>query len=190
MSENAPKSRATLWLIVALCIAPVAASYVAYYLAPPARHTNYGELMDVAPLPNPRMRLVDGSAFEVSQLRGKWILLTVDTAQCDDACQRKLLVLRQLRLTQGKNSERVERVWLINDEAAIAESVTADFRGTWLVRAAGSELLARLPAAGAHAEYIYVVDPLGNIVLRYPRDAEPGRMIKDLTRLLKTSRIG
>lgn len=190
MSENAPRSRASLWLILALCIAPVAASYVAYYLAPPARHTNYGELMDVAPLPNPRMRLADGAEFEIGQLRGKWILLTVDSAPCGEACQRKLLVLRQLRLTQGKDSERIERVWLINDEAAIPASVTVDFRGTWLVRAATSQLLARLPATGALAEYIYVVDPLGNVVLRYPRDAEPGRMIKDLTRLLKTSRIG
>ena len=50
MSENAPRSRASLWLILALCIAPVVASYVAYYLALSARHTNYGELMNVAPL--------------------------------------------------------------------------------------------------------------------------------------------
>jgi cytochrome oxidase Cu insertion factor (SCO1/SenC/PrrC family) len=171
-------------------VAPVAASYVVYYLAPPARHTNYGELMNAAPLPNARLALADGSAFELNQLRGKWVLLTVDSARCDEACQRKLITLRQLRLTQGKDMQRVERAWLISDTAALADNVADDYRGTWLVRAAGSDLLQRLPADGELAGYIYVIDPLGNIVLRYPRDAEPGRMIKDLTRLLKTSGIG
>ena len=190
MSENAPKSRASLWLIGALCIAPVVASYFAYYVAPPARHTNYGELIDAPPLPNARLRLVDGTAFELNQLRGKWVLLTADSAQCGEACQRKLFTLRQLRLTQGKDMERIERAWLISDDAEIAAGVADDYRGTWLVRAAASELLKRLPAEGPLAEYIYIIDPLGNVVLRYARDAEPGRMIKDLTRLLKTSRIG
>ena len=195
MSENAPrKSRASLWLIAILCIAPVAASYVMYYVVPPERHTNYGDLMHAAPLPDARLKLADGSPFHLSQLRGKWILLTADSAQCNEACQRKLFTLRQLRLTQGKDMERIERAWLISDDAEIAKSVADkvadDYRGTWLIRATASELLTRLPAEGPLAGYIYVVDPLGNVVLRYASDAEPRRIIKDLTRLLKTSRIG
>ena len=181
MSENARKSRASLWLILALCIAPVVASYVMYYVLPPQQHTNYGELMDALPLPDPRLRLADGTAFQLSQLRGKWILLTADAAQCGEACQRK-------------NMDRIERAWLISDDAEIAKSVAdkvaQDFHGTWAVRAAASDLLKRLPADGPLAGYIYVVDPLGNVVLRYASDAEPARMIKDLSRLLKTSRIG
>jgi hypothetical protein len=59
-----------------------------------------------------------------------------------------------------------------------------------MIRAAGSELLGQLPVKSALADHIYVVDPLGNLVLRYPRDADPFRIIKDLARLLKTSRIG
>ena len=190
MSENAPKSRATLWLIGILCIAPVAASYYAYYVAPPERHTNYGELMNAPPLPDARLSLADGAAFNLHQLRGKWILLTVDTAQCGEACRRKLFTLRQLRLTQGKDMERIERAWLISDDVPLAAQLADDYRGTWLVRAAASELLKSLPAEGALDGYIYVIDPRGNPVLRYARDADPARMIKDLTRLLKTSRIG
>jgi cytochrome oxidase Cu insertion factor (SCO1/SenC/PrrC family) len=190
MSKSAPKNRKNLVLIAILCIAPVAASYFAYYFAPPARHTNYGELMNVPPLPDTPVRLADGAAFGMNQLRGKWVLLTADSAQCGEACRRKLFTLRQLRLSQGKDMERIERAFLINDDAALAESVAADFRGTWLVRAAASELLKRLPVRGPQADYIYVIDPLGNIVLRYTRDADPAGMIKDLTRLLKTSGVG
>lgn len=190
MSENKPDRRASLWLLGVLCIAPVVASYFAYYVMPPGSQTNYGELMDAMPLPDARLRLVDGAPFQLSQLRSKWVLLMADSARCDEACQRKLFTLRQLRLTQGKDMERIERAWLISDDAEIADRLAGDYRGTWLVRAAASELLKRLPADGSLAEYIYIIDPLGNVVLRYGRDAEPGKMMKDLTRLLKTSRIG
>ncbi len=190
MSEKAPKSRASLWLILALCVVPVAASYFFYFFAPPARHTNYGELIEAPPLPNAQLRLVDGAPFELGQLRGKWVLLMVDAADCKEACQRKLITLRQLRLTQGKDMDRIERAWLISDDAAVTANVEADYRGTWLIRAAATDVIKRLPAPDAPAAHIYVIDPLGNIVLRYPHDAEPARMIKDLTRLLRTSRIG
>ena len=190
MSENVPRSRINLWLIGALCVAPVVASYVAFYLLPPAGHTNYGELLETRPLPQARLQLIDGTPFQLDRLKGKWLLLMVDSGGCDEYCRRKLLNLRQLRLTQGKDMDRIERVWLFNDNTAPPAAVITDFPGTWLVRAAGSELLAQLPAQRTPADHIYVVDPLGNLVLRYPRDADPTKIIKDLARLLKTSRIG
>ena len=188
--DPADKNRWSLWLIVALCVAPVIASYVAYYLTPPTGHTNYGELINAPPLSPAQLRLVDGSPFEMSTLRGKWVLLMADSSQCNDACLRTLFMLRQLRLTQGREMERIERAWLISDDGAIAEKLAGEYRGTWLIRAGAREILKALPAQRPLTDYIYVLDPLGNIVLRYARDAEPGRMIKDLTRLLKTSRIG
>ena len=190
MSENARSSRTSLWLIGVLCLAPVVASYFAFYFAPPARHTNYGELLATGPLPDARLELADGTPFQLSRLRGKWVLLMVDSGACDEFCRRKLFVLRQLRLTQGKDMERIECAWLIADDVAPEAAVTGDFPGMWFVRAAGSELLGQLPAARVLADHIYVVDPLGNLVLRYPRDADPGGIIKDLVRLLKISVIG
>jgi glycine/D-amino acid oxidase-like deaminating enzyme len=114
----------------------------------------------------------------------------VDSGRCDEFCRRKLFTLRQLRLAQGKDMERVERVWLIDDDERPPPELAVDFEGTWQVRAAGSGLLKQLPAAPALADHIYVVDPLGNLVLRYARDADPGRVIKDLARLLRISGIG
>jgi len=190
MSENARSGRTSLWLIGALCAAPVVASYFAFYFAPPARHTNYGELMPTRPLPEARLQLADGTAFQFSRLKGKWVLLMVDVGGCDEFCQRKLFTLRQLRLAQGKDMERIERAWLISDDAVPPAAAVSAYQGTWLVRAAGSELLKQLPAGSSPADHIYIVDPLGNLVLRYPRDADPNKIIGDLTRLLKASRIG
>jgi len=190
MSESARGSRINLWLIGALCVAPVVASYFAFYVMPPAGHVNYGELMDARPLPPVPLRLVDGSPFELGRLRGKWILLTVDSGRCDENCRRKLFTLRQLRLAQGKDMERIERVWLIDDDAQPPRELATDYEGTWQVRAAGSELLRQLPVSSTLADHVYVVDPHGNLVLRYARDADPTRIIKDLARLLRASRIG
>jgi cytochrome oxidase Cu insertion factor (SCO1/SenC/PrrC family) len=190
MSENARRSRTNLLLVGALCAAPVIASYVAYYFVSPGSHTNYGELMETRPLPAARLQLTDGTVFQLERLKGKWLLLMVDSGGCNDFCQRKLFTIRQLRLAQGKDMERIERAWLISDAVAPSAAVMSSFQGTWMIRAAGSELLAQLPVKSALADHIYVVDPLGNLVLRYPRDADPLKIVKDLARLLKTSGIG
>jgi hypothetical protein len=86
--------------------------------------------------------------------------------------------------------ERVERAWLISDDALPRPDALAPYDGTWPVRAAGTGLLDAFPAPVSAADHIYLIDPLGNLMLRFPRDPEPGRMIKDLSRLLKTSRVG
>jgi len=190
MSENVRSNRINLWLIGALCAAPVIASYLAFYLARPQAHTNYGELMQTRPLPEARLQLADGAPFQLSRLKGKWILLMVDAGGCDEFCRRKLFTLRQLRLTQGKDMERIERAWLLSDDVTPSADVVSAYAGTWIVRATCSELLRQLPAARSLSDHIYVIDPLGNLVLRYARDADPVGIIKDLARLLKISRIG
>jgi hypothetical protein len=191
MSNDAPpQSRKTLWLVAAVCIAPFIASYTAYYFYQPEGRVNYGELMADKQLPAAALKLTDGKAFALSQLRGKWLFVTVDDAACDAYCEKKLWQIRQVRKTQGKYPERIERVWLVTGGGQPAPRLREEFEGTWLVDAAGSTVLEALPHAGARTDHIYLVDPLGNLVLRYPRDADPSRMRKDLERLLKISRIG
>ena len=191
MSDAAPRTKlASLWLMIALTAAPVAASYLIYYFWPPGHTINYGDLVGPRPLPDPALALADGSPFRLSQLRGKWVLVSVDSGRCDAHCEEKLLYMRQLRLTQGKDADRVERAWLIADDVPPRAAVVAQYPGTWLVRAAGVGLPGLFPSTAAVSDHIYLVDPLGNLMMRFPRDPDPRRMIKDLARLLKASRIG
>jgi hypothetical protein len=190
MPEKAPRSRASLWLIIALCAAPVVASYLTFYFFAPKSQVNYGELVGTRPLPVTAMQLTDGSPFGIERVRGKWVLLMADSGACGTDCAKKLFMLRQLRLAQGREMARIERVWLITDGAAPAAETVEAFSGTWLVRAAGSDLLKALPPEKGVEGFIYLADPLGNLVLRYPLDADPTLVIKDMTRLLKTSGIG
>lgn len=176
--------------MLALTVAPVAASYFIYYFWPPSRTVNYGDLIEPRRLPEARLALADGTPFQLSRLRGKWVLVMVDSGACDTSCQKKLYYMRQVRLAQGKEMERVERAFFINDGAAMAPDRMAPYAGTWMIRAAGSDVLPLFPAQGARSAHIYLIDPLGNLMLRYPPNPDPRRMIKDLQRLLKASRIG
>lgn len=189
-AENAKPERSlkTLWLLIAVCVAPIIASYVAYYFWQPSGQVNYGELLEPRPLPDAGLAGSDGARFEWSALKGKWVLAVVDAGGCDDHCRQKLVYIRQIRLAQSKETDRVERVWLLTDNTNPDATLLAQHPGLRVVRAAGSEAMKRLPAAGTPADHIYVIDPLGYLMMRYPRDADPRRILKDVARLLRHSK--
>ena len=201
MSEENPtekiaqrKSQRMLLLIAAVCLAPFVASFTLYYFWQPSGRVNYGELVEGVTLPASSLALLSnsgaGKPFDFTQLRGRWIFVTVDSGACDDYCQKKLWKMRQVRLTQGKYPERIERAWLVSDTQSVAPTVLKEYDGTWVASAQDNAVLKLLPHRDAQRDHIYLVDPLGNVVLRYPKDADPSLMKKDLTRLLKVSRIG
>lgn len=199
MSEENPpqpisaqrKSQRTLLLVAAVCIAPFVASFALYYFWQPSGRINYGELVEGITVPPGNLALSgSGKPFDFTQLRGRWIFVTVDSGACDDYCQKKLWKMRQVRLTQGKYPERIERAWLVSDTQSVAATVVKEYEGTWIASAQGNAVLTLFPYRDALRDHIYLVDPLGNVVLRYPKDADPSLMKKDLTRLLRVSRIG
>jgi hypothetical protein len=173
-----------------VAVLPLLAAYLLYFFWRPSSFTNYGELIAPTSLGDAVVLQGDGTRFDFAQLRGKWVLLMVDSGGCDAFCQGKLYRMRQVRLTQGQNMERIERAWLIDDDASPPARLLDEYAGTQRIRVKDSALLRRLPAAGSARAHIYVVDPLGNVILRYAGDADASGMKKDITRLLKVSRIG
>ena len=180
----------TLYAVIAVCVAPVVASYFAYYVAPPSGRTNYGTLIS-PPRPAPaemRMTGLDGQAFSFRSLAGKWVMVSASGGDCAERCAAALLQMRQQRLMTGKERDRVARVWLITDDAPVAPELLRDYDGTFFVRAQPAtvhELLAG--DGGALAGHVWLVDPMGNLMLRWPQDPEPQRVRKDLSRLLTAS---
>jgi hypothetical protein len=184
--EAVRKGRRTLLLLALITIAPVLASYAAYYWWPRDRQVNYGELLPTRPAPEVAGTRVDGKPFKLSDLRGKWVLVVAAGGACDASCAQALYAMRQSRTMQGREMERIERVWLVSDDAAPAPATLGEHPDLTVVRGPGPGLA----AFGAGADRIYLVDPLGNLVLAYPRDPDIKGVGKDLTRLLKASRIG
>ncbi|HMH17239.1 MAG TPA: cytochrome C oxidase subunit I [Burkholderiales bacterium] len=176
--------------ILAICAAPTVAAWFAYFVWPPQSRANYGELIEARPLPSLELRRLDGSLFRFSQLRGKWLMLQIGPGACAEACRKNLFNMRQSRLAQGKDAERIERVWLLSDAAVPDAVLLGDYAGMHVVRAPGSPLMTEFPGMRDPGGHIYVIDPLGNLMLRFPGDPDARRMMKDLARLLRASRIG
>ena len=188
------KNKIILLLVIAACAAPLIFSYVTYYLIKPETRTNYGALLDPRTYPIPQLALqtIDGQPANLNQFKGKWIFLQVDSANCDKACKEKLFFMRQIRLTQGKEMDRIERVWLITDKAPLETVLMREYDGTHLLRAQSAELRAWLPAETDTKieDHLYMIDPLGNLMMRFPKAGDPNKIKKDILKLLRASRIG
>ena len=186
-------SRLKLYLVIAICAAPVFASYYAYYFVRPDARSNYGALVEPQrPIPALHLKTLDGRPFDRAELRGKWVMLMVAGGDCDAACVDRLYHLRQVRLTTGKDRDRVLRVWLIPDTAPLPTTVIREYDGTEMLRADRAEIASWLNAGGASdfADRIYMVDPLGNLMMQFPKDADPNKTKRDVSKLLRASRIG
>jgi cytochrome oxidase Cu insertion factor (SCO1/SenC/PrrC family) len=182
---SAGKGRRTIYLIAALAIAPVVASYVVYYFFPRQASLNYGTLLPTAPAPAVNGTLYDGTPFRLDELRGRWVLVG-GGGVCDPACEKKLYATRQARTMQGKEQDRIVRAWLVTGDGPPGPAVLAGQPGLVVVRVAPNALEAFPGGDGA----VYLIDPLGNLVLRYPDDPDIRGIANDLARVLKASRIG
>jgi hypothetical protein len=180
------RARRTLALIAAVAIAPMLASYTIYYLFPREAGVNYGTLLPTAPAPAIAGTASDGTPFRLEDLRGRWVLIAGGEAGCDSACERSLYATQQARAMQGKDQDRIVRVWLDAGGGAIASERLAAMRGLTVARVPPAALAA-LPQAGRG---IVLIDPLGNVVLAYPADPDIKGLAKDLARVLRASGIG
>lgn len=181
--------RPLLW-IVAVCLLSLLASYGGYIWWRPAQQMNHGELLETRPLPATTLQEVSGRQFPFESLRGKWLLVTVQPAACDARCRLKLYYMRQVRTAQNENMMRIERLWLVTGAGVPAPDVLAEQPGLIVARPLDPAWLAALPVRREAGEHIYLIDPLGNLVLRYHDESDAKGMLKDLVRLLKVSRIG
>jgi hypothetical protein len=174
------RGRVKLALLLALFSIPLVAAWAVYVSGwASGSASNYGSLLPP--------RLLEDPAFVA--LRGKWILVQLDGAACDAGCEKKLYYMRQARRAQGRQMNRVERLWIVTGPGAPAPALLSAIEGTHLAHG-DAKLVAAFPSERAASDHIYLVDPLGNLMLRFPRDPNPSKMIKDLERLLKYSGFG
>lgn len=182
--------RSKFLLLVAVFVVPVVAAYLAYFGWRPAGHTNYGELIAVTPLQQTAGALHDGTPFDLNALQGKWVMVHVGPAACDADCAQQLYLMRQTRIAQGKEQSRIERLWVLAGDGTADPSLLQDHPGLHVWRPAESAFIGQFPAVAERAQHIYLVDPLGNLMLRFPAEPDPKRIMKDLKLLLKASQIG
>ncbi len=197
------RSRRPLILIFLLSLAPVVAAVLVYFNPEwrPSDSVNYGTLVQPQrPMPaaaDLQLTTLDGKPFDLNSLKGKWVLAAADVAECPESCARKLFVLRNSHASQGKNVERLARIWFITDDAPVPEKVLEAYKGAVMVRVKPEQLQQFLTtpagtgnAAEALAQPMWIIDPLGNLIMQYDVDADPVKVRKDISKLVYNSRIG
>lgn len=186
--------RIRMLLILLVCAMPVIASYFLYYVVKPGgRGTNYAELIQpTVALPSVDARLPDGRSVALQSLKGQWLLVVVGSGACDAACEKRLYLQRQLREMTGRERDRIDKLWLVVDDAPIAAPLQAAIEqspATQVLRLPRAAVAAWLKPAEGHAlhDHLYIVDPMGEWMMRAPADPDPARLKRDLERLLRAS---
>lgn len=186
--------RLKMLLVLFVCALPVIASYVAYFVIRPEGRTNYAALIQPQrPMPA-GLGLVElnGSAVDPDSLRGNWTLAVVAGAACDARCERHLWLVRQLRESLGRDKDRVDKLWLVDDTAVPKPELLASLaagtptRVLRVPREALGQWIEAEPGQPLEA-HLYVIDPLGHWMMRTPVEADPSRFKRDLERLLRAS---
>ena len=182
--------RTKFLLMLGFFAAPMLAAWLAYFGWHPDKHKNYGSLLKVTPLTQTTGTLVDGKSFSLDSLKGKWVMVYVGDAACNQVCQKQLYYMRQSRLVLGKDQKRVARVWVLVGTQNPDPALLHTHPGLYVWRPSQTAFLAQFPASQPNAHHIYVVDPLGNLMMRFPENTDPKKLIKDMKLLLKASQIG
>ena len=199
VDQSGPR-RKLLWL-AALFVLPMLIAYALYYggWRPEAVHT-YGELVQPArPVADAALVQLDGKPMRFSGLRGRWTLVTFSAAECLKPCESNLTKMRQVIAAQGKDADRVQSLLVVTDGKALEwlRYAIQDYPGMRVVTGPAQAIaaLAReftLPAGSPldNTNRVYLLDPLGNLMMSYPADTDPTGMRKDLAKLLRVSQIG
>jgi len=198
LPQTPRRSLLPLIAVLTLSLAPVVAALLAYYMPSlrPAQASNYGRLVEPQrPMPSAAalpLTTLDGRSFDLNTLKGRWVLATADGATCPESCARKLFILRNSHASQGKNVERLVRVWFVTDDAPVPQAVLDAYQGTVIVRVDPERLKAYLPteASQSLADPLWIIDPLGNLILQYPANADGVKFRKDVSKIVYNSRIG
>jgi cytochrome oxidase Cu insertion factor (SCO1/SenC/PrrC family) len=190
-----PRSRGQLLLLLALFFAPLLLAFLMYYGSHwrPVGHTNHGTLIE-PPRPLPRLSLprADGARADPGVLVGRWSLVYVASGDCDAACRDTLYFMRQTFLGMGNLIPRLQQVFVASGnccdrgylEREHPELLTLDAGGD-----AAAPWLARIPPDG-RASTLFIVDPRGNLMMRYDAHQDPKGLREDLKKLLDLSHIG
>ncbi|MGB5718483.1 MAG: SCO family protein [Gammaproteobacteria bacterium] len=196
-------SRQALVLLGLLFMTPAFVAWVMHNSSEqgwrPQGTTNRGMLVHPArPLALPEVMMVAGQSAN-DFLQGRWTLLYIGDADCDAVCNENLYKMRQIRTAQNENMRRIQQLYLVRDEAlpaALTALLANDYKDTAVTLMTTDQVQQIAPyflidgVSMQAAERVYIIDPLGNLMMYYPPDADPGGMLKDLKKLLKYSKIG
>lgn len=192
-AQSGRHARWKLMAVLLVCVAPVVASYFTYYVIRPEGRRNFGALIQPQ-RPMPSIATIDllGNGGQLTDLQRQWLLVSVAPSACDAACEKRLYLQRQLRESLGKEKERMDWVWLVTDQAPVRKELAQGIASADVRRVDPVALSQWLQPEAGHRleEHLYMVDPMGNWMMRFPANldaAGASRARRDLESLMRGS---
>ncbi|MDM4767581.1 hypothetical protein [Pelomonas sp. SE-A7] len=179
--------------VIVICAMPVLASYYSFYVLRLSGSAYSQLIMPTKDIPEAlQLSALDGAKVTAESLKGQWLLVAVQPSACDQACDAQLFMQRQLREMLGKERDKLDKLWLIPDgEPLRPELQQVISQGVPLraLRVPKAQLEAWLQPQKGHQlrEHLYLVDPMGRWMMRTPVDPDPGKIKRDLDRLMKAN---
>ena len=183
----------TFWMIVLVFALPPIAAYFMYYsgIMPEARMNN-GILVQAEEFPDLMLQTIDDKSYTVKSNSGKWTLLMLTGSSCDDLCKKNIYLMRQVRISLGKDSHNTERLLIITDTHVPAfEALTdflRDYPGMPVVTGNQYDIqtLSKflVSAAGDTKNKVFLIDPNGKLMMHYAQELQPKDLLSDLKRLI------
>ena len=195
-TQSVSRTRGGRWkmlLLLAICASPVIASYFTYYVIRPEGRRNFGTLIDPQrAVPNLEAQSLGGQPTNLMALKGQWLLVSVASGKCDEACASRLYLQRQLREGLGREKDRMDWVWIVNDSTTVSPSLKSALKEATVVRVPEAELAKWLePESGQSlSSHLFLIDPLGNWMMRFPANIDQNsapQVKRDLERLMRAS---
>ncbi len=196
VQADAQRTRMGRWKMIAMlliCASPVLASYFTYYVLRPEARRNYGELIQPQKdMPLAVAKNLQNESVPLSTLRGQWLLVNVSAGACAERCQQNLYFQRQLREILGRDKDRLDRVWLITDDAPVDKSLLPALNMAHVLRLDPQVVQSWISPSKDQQlqDHLYVIDPMGNFMMRFPANMDvpsASKAKRDLERLLKAS---
>jgi len=191
--ERTSMGRWKMLMVLLVCAAPVIASYFTYYVIRPEGRRNFGQLIEPQrPLPSIIATTLEGKTVNLASLKGQWLLISVAGGSCPTQCADHLFMQRQIREALGREKDRLDWVWIIDDATPVAASLQPALSQAWALRVPKAELEKWLQSEPNTqlSDHLYLVDPIGNWMMRFPAriDASTSTKVRrDLERVLKAS---
>ena len=203
MGNEQNKGRKQLILVIAFFVAPIIIAIIMYNTVPeggPVNTKNHGDLVVPArPLIDVELKTEADKIYKFSDMNKTWVMVYIGKADCNDSCAETLYKMRQSRLSQRGEHLRIKRLYISTSGKAKASltKVLKDHPGLEVVNgnaAAIDNVIKQFEIESKEsaktAQRLYFVDPFGNLMMSYEKDFDAKGLIKDMTLLLKVSRIG
>lgn len=186
------RSNTTLWLLLASFLVPAITAYSYYFFGDRPSVASNGQLINpVIDIKDFNLTNASGELLNNDELTPKWRMYYFVSASCNSKCQKDLYNIRQLNVALGKNKDRVQHVIVHLEQPENDFNQLLETEHQQAIRLFTKvENMPQLSAQDVNSKSIYLVDPLGNVMMKFENNLKPKLILKDIKKLLKISRIG